>query len=348
MSTTQLKDEKEMPFFKHFMGSTILVLKIITNFAAKFYLQKMNSYGKLKYHLLAIITIIVWGVSYPNTRILLDAGLNPTEIYVYRFIIAYIGLVACSRFRFTMCPWRDELRMALLGLTGGTAYFIAQNVALDMTLVTNVAILVDTTPLFTVMLAAIFLNDEHFTWQKAVGSLLAFIGVAMLTFRHGFVWGSGIMGDMLAIGAAIAWAIYSIILKRLNNRYSTLLITRKTFFYGIITSLPIMLAQGDFAPLSTLTSPIVAGNLLFLALLCSMAAFFAWGRVTKALGAIRANNYIYLGPIVTMTVAAVFLGERVGAVGLAGCAIILAGIILADRPHPSSTSSEDGTETTNS
>ncbi|MBR1804655.1 MAG: DMT family transporter [Muribaculaceae bacterium] len=308
----------------------------------------MKFSGKLKYHLLAIVTIIVWGVSYPNTRILLDASLSPTEIYVYRFIIAYIGLVACSRFRFSMCPWRDELRMALLGLTGGTAYFIAQNVALDMTLVSNVAILVDTTPLFTVMLAAIFLKDEHFTWQKAAGSLLAFVGVAMLTFRHGFVWGSGIVGDMLAIGAAIAWAVYSIILRRLNNRYSTLLITRKTFFYGIVTSLPILLAQGHFTPAATLTRPMVAGNLLFLALICSMAAFFAWGRVTKELGAIRANNYIYLGPIVTMTVAAAFLGERVGIVGLTGCAIILAGIILADRPHHPSTASEDHTEAADS
>lgn len=293
----------------------------------------MKSFGKLKYHLLAFVTIVVWSVSYPNTRVLLDASLSPTEIYIYRFIIAYLGLVACSRFRISLCPWRDELLIALLGLTGGTAYFIAQNVALDLTLVTNVAVLVDTTPLFTVILAAIFLHDEHFTWRKAAGSLIAFCGVTMLTFRHGFVWGDGIMGDMIAILAAIAWAVYSIILKRLNNRYPVLLITRKTFFYGIVTALPVMLMQGRFTPMSTLMQPAVAGNLLFLALICSMAAFFAWGRVTKELGPIRANNYIYLGPIVTMAVAAVYLGERVGVLGLAGCGLILLGLIFAEDRH---------------
>ena len=290
----------------------------------------MKSFGKLKYHLLAFVTIVVWSISYPNTRVLLDASLSPTEIYIYRFIIAYLGLVACSRFHISLCPWRDELLIALLGLTGGTAYFIAQNVALDLTLVTNVAVLVDTTPLFTVILAAIFLHDEHFTWRKAAGSLIAFCGVTMLTFRNGFVWGDGIMGDMIAILAAIAWAVYSIILKRLNNRYPVLLITRKTFFYGIVTALPVMLMQGHFTPMSTLTQPAVAGNLLFLALICSMAAFFAWGRVTKELGPIRANNYIYLGPIVTMAVAAVFLEERVGALGLSGCGLILLGLIFAE------------------
>ena len=291
----------------------------------------MITLRNIKYHIIAIITVVVWSVSYPNTRILLDASLSPTEIYVYRFIIAYLGLLACSRFRIKILPTRDEILMFLLGLTGGTGYFIMQNVAIDLTLVTNVAVLVDTTPLFTMILAAIVLRDEHFTTNKVIGSIVAFIGVAMLTFRHGFEWGDGIMGDMLSIMAAIMWAIYSIILKQLNNRYPTLLITRKTFFYGIITAIPVMLWQGNLTPASTLFQPIVAGNILFLALACSMAAFFAWGLVTKALGPTTANNYIYLGPIVSMTVAAIVLGERVGVIGLIGCFIILAGLFIAEH-----------------
>lgn len=293
----------------------------------------MKSSGKLKYHLIAIATVVVWGVSYPNTRILLDAGLSPTEIYVYRFIIGYIGLLACSRFAIKMCNVRDEALMFLLGLTGGTGYFILQNVALDMTLVSNVAVLVDTTPLFTMILAAIMFHDEHFTWGKVVGSIVAFAGVAMLSFRNGFVWGDGMLGDVLAIAAAIMWAIYSVILKQLNNRYPTLLITRKTFFYGVASSLPVMLWQGHLTPASTLVQPVVAGNILFLALACSMAAFFAWGRVTKALGPTTVNNYIYLGPIISMAVAAVVLGERVGVMGLTGCALILIGLIIAEHQH---------------
>ena len=291
----------------------------------------MSASKNLKYHLLAIITVVVWSVSYPNTRILLDASLSPTEIYVYRFIIAYIGLLACSRFRITMCPARDEMMMFFLGLTGGTGYFILQNVAIDLTLVSNVAVLVDTTPLFTMILAAIVLKDEHFTWNKVVGSIVAFTGVAILTFRHGFVWGDGFTGDMLSILAAVMWAIYSIILKQLNNRYPTLFITRKTFFYGIVTALPVMLWQGNLTPMSTLMQPTVAGNILFLALACSMAAFFAWGRVTKALGPTTANNYIYLGPIFSMAVAAAVLNERVGTLGLIGCFIILTGLFIAER-----------------
>lgn len=278
----------------------------------------------------------MWGVSFVNTKVLLDHALSPTEIFVYRFIIAYVGLLAIMRFKVTLCPWRDEALMAILGLTGGTAYFIFQNMALDLTLVSDVVVLVAINPLLTTLLAAIFLREEHFTWLKVGGSLLAFGGVSLLTFYKGFVWGDGLLGDLLAILAALSWAIYSVILKRLNDRYSTLLITRKTFFYGLVAAIPILRWQGHFTPLSTLSSASVAGNLLFLALFCSMLAFFMWGRVTKHIGAISSNNYLYLSPVVSIVCAWVIYDERVGALGLLGCALVLLGIVLVQHKQVNS------------
>ncbi|MBR6282778.1 MAG: DMT family transporter [Muribaculaceae bacterium] len=287
----------------------------------------------LKYHLLAFVTVVAWAVSFINTRVLLDAGVLPIELYVYRFIISYVCLLACCRFRVHIAPWRDELRMAVLGAMGGSAYFIAQNVALQHTLVSNVAILVDTNPLFTILLAAVFLREERLTWPKVVGSVVAFAGVALITFRGGFVWGDGLLGDLLALLGAFVWAIYTVVLKRINNRYSTMVITRKTFFYGIVTAIPFMLWEGHPTPLSTWLRPDVLGHLLYLSLVCSMAAFFAWGIVTKGVGPIAANNYLYLGPAISMLVAAIAFGERVGALGLLACVLILAGVIVVERQH---------------
>jgi hypothetical protein len=123
------------------------------------------------------------------------------------------------------------------------------------------------------------------------------------------------------------------IIKRLNTRHSTLEITRKTFFYGILTGLPFLLCQETFTPLSTLLEPEIAGHMLFLSLVCSMLAFFLWGRVTKGIGAISSSTYLYLDPIVSLIAAAIVLDERVGLVGLAGCALILLGIIIVERHH---------------
>ena len=284
----------------------------------------------MKYHLLALAVIFVWGVSFVNTKVLLDYALSPTEIFIYRSVVAYLGLAAWSKFRLRVYPLRDEALMAVLGLLGGTFYFIFENTALKLTLVTDVAILVSLNSLFTTLLAALFLKEERFTWVKLVGSIVAFVGVALLTFYGGFVWGDGLLGDLLAILAAASWSIYSIILKRLNQRCSILDITRKTFFYGVLFALPTMFWQGPLH-LSTLTEPVVIGNFLFLSLVCSMLAFFVWGEVTVRLGAILTANYLYLSPVISVAAAWCIYGETIGAIGLLGCALVLAGIIMVER-----------------
>ena len=144
------------------------------------------------------------------------------------------------------------------------------------------------------------------------------------------MWGDGLLGDLLAILAAASWSIYSIILKRLNQRCSILDITRKTFFYGVLFALPTMMWQEPFH-LATLAEPVVIANFLFLALICSMLAFFVWGEVTVHLGAILTANYLYLSPVISVAAAWCIYGETIGAIGLLGCALVLAGIILVER-----------------
>ena len=100
-----------------------------------------------------------------------------------------------------------------------------------------------------------------------------------------------------------------------------------------MSGLPFLLCQSDFTPLSTLFEPEIAAHMLFLSLVCSMLAFFWWGRVTKGIGAISSSTYLYLDPIVSLVAAAIVLDERVGLVGLAGCALILLGIIIVERHH---------------
>ena len=77
--------------------------------------------------------------------------------------------------------------------------------------------------------------------------------------------------------------------------------------------------------------PEVWGNLLYLGLICSMAAYFIWGITVKRIGAVRASNYFYLSPIISMIAAAIWFGERTNAIAYIGCALILAGVIMAEK-----------------
>ena len=293
--------------------------------------------GKVKknsdfwYHVAAFAMILVWGISFLNTRVLLDAGLTPTEIFVIRFAIAYLSLLAVSRFKMRWAGWRDELLFVVCGIAGGSAYFIAENTALELTLISDVAVLVSIAPLTTALMGAIFYRDERITLLTCVGMVIAFVGSVMLALKDGFVWGDSVLGDLLAMLAALVWAFYSMALKRLNKTYTTLFITRKLFFYGMLSALPLLALGNTRLDWETFRQPVVWGNLLYLGLICSMAAYFIWGITVKRIGAVRASNYFYLSPIISMIAAAIWFGERTNAVAYIGCVLILTGVIMAEK-----------------
>ena len=283
------------------------------------------------YHVAAFAMILVWGISFLNTRVLLDSGLTPTEIFVARFTIAYLSLLVISRFKVRFTGWRDELLFVVCGVAGGSAYFIAENTALELTLISDVAVLVSIAPLTTALMGAIFYRDERISLLTGVGMVIAFVGSVMLALKDGLVWGDSVLGDLLAMLAALVWAFYSMALKRLNRTYSTLFITRKLFFYGVLSALPLLALEDSELSLETLKQPAVWGNLLYLGLVCSMAAYFIWGITVKRIGAVRASNYFYLSPIISMIAAAIWFGERTNAVAYVGCVLILAGVIMAEK-----------------
>ena len=283
------------------------------------------------YHLAAFALIVVWGVSFLNTRVLLDVGLTPTEIFVIRFAISYLTLLIICRFKVCYSGWRDELLFVVCGVAGGSAYFIAENTALELTLISDVAVLVCTAPLTTALMGAIFYRDERISVMTLLGMVIAFLGSVMLALKDGFVWGDSIIGDLLALFAAFVWAFYSMALKKLNRSYSTLIITRKLFFYGVISALPLLALESHRLDWNLFKQPVVWLNILYLSLICSLAAYFIWGITVKRIGAVRASNYFYLSPIVSMIAAAIWFGERTTVVAYIGCVLILAGVIMAEK-----------------
>lgn len=291
-----------------------------------------NGASILVYHIGALIAVSAWGYAFVNTKILLEAGLSAVEIYVYRFLIAYLCV-------FLICPrplssrsFSDEFKFFLCGLCGNSLYFIAENTALKYTLVSNVSLIVTTAPLFTAMLVGLVYKSERPGRGFMVGSLVAFAGVACVIFNSSFVAVSiNPIGDLLALLAAICWAVYTILLRPLNATYGVWFITRKTFFYGLLTSLPFLAVEPSIAPISTLLSYKVIVNLCFLALVCSLLAYLLWAQAVKRLGVVKSGNYLYVSPIVTLVVSSLLLGEKVSTIGYVGCALILLGVVMSEK-----------------
>ncbi len=277
-------------------------------------------------HVGALITVTAWGVSFVSTKVLLENGLGPAEIYIYRFILAYILILIDCHNRLWANSFRDELLFMTCGLCAGSIYFISENMALEYTYVTNVSLLVTTSPLITTMLMWMLYKNEKLGKGTIIGSLIAFTGVACVIFNSSSNVEIKPLGDILSLLAALSWSIYSLVLKKLNALYSVMFISRKTFFYGVLTALPFMFFQPEICSPSVLLKTEVWANLLFLGAFASMIAYILWAQSVKHLGAIKASNYMYISPIITLVASVAFLGEPLSIIGGIGCALILGGM----------------------
>lgn len=283
------------------------------------------------YHLIAILVVGIWGLTFISTKVLIGNGLSPQEIFFLRFLIAYLGIWFISPRKLFADNWKDELWLLLGGVTGGSLYFFTENTALEITLATNVAFIVCTAPLLTTILSLMIYKKEKATRGLVGGSVLALVGVALVVYNGQFVLKISPLGDLLTLLAAFSWAFYSLIMKKMANRYRTTFITRKIFFYGVLTILPAFLFRPWQFSLSGLLQPSVLLNLLFLSLLASLICFVVWNMVLKQLGTVRASNYIYLNPLFTLVGSAILLNEQLTAMSLMGAMLILGGVYWAGR-----------------
>lgn len=301
-----------------------------------------SKYIKLIANISAFLAACVWGTSFLCTKVLMlphsEGGgeFTPIEMFVYRFAAAYLILLLFSFKKIMANNWRDELNFLVCGVCSGSLYFITENFALNYTTAGNVSLLASVSPIFTIILvAAVF--RTRIKIGEAIGSLIAFIGVFCIIFSHGEGFVIKPKGDLLALTASLSWAVYTMVVKNLIPHYSSIFITRKLFFYGVLTALPLLALQSEPYHLATLfdfSQPKFILNFLFLVVLCSCVAFMVWNQVINVLGTVTANNYLYLQPLVTMIAGFIILGEKIYMMGYIGCALIIGGLVLSDKWNP--------------
>ena len=285
----------------------------------------------LGFHLLAILTIAIWGVTFVNTKVLLQHGLQPMEIFLLRFIVAYLCIWTISPRRLLSDSWKDEALFFILGLVGGTVYFVAENTAIGLSYVNNVSFIVCTAPLITMLLAILFIKSVKATVPLVLASLIALAGVAIVIYNGHFVLRLNPLGDFLALTAAFSSAVYSLVIKKVSNRYSATYITRKVFFYGILTVIPLFFFKPWAFPLEGFRQPAVWMNLLFLSVVASFLCFLWWSVAVKKIGALPTSNYVYLNPVTTVGASALVLNEPMTVMAWLGSALIRLGVFIANR-----------------
>lgn len=312
-----------------------------------------NSSGSLTiWHVFAVITILFWGTSFVSTKVLINHGFSAVQIFTIRFAATHILLLLAGLRDLKRSPesrglklransLKDELFFLLGGVTGCTVYFWAENTALTISQSSNVSLIVCTNPLLILLVGIFIFKREKLLPRQIAGSLITFVGMVLVVLNGKFILKLSPIGDMLAFCSAIAWTVYAYSTEKVRSKYPTLFAIRKIFFYGFITSLPIMIldyvglgTSGHFEPhalpWAAFKEPVVIGNFLCLCIFSNLFGYLIWNKVMDKLGTVLASNYIFAIPLVTMITAAITIGEHISPVAIAGAAAIVTGMIMAE------------------
>ena len=281
-------------------------------------------------HFAALFTIFVWGTTFIATKLLLGY-FAPVEILFIRFFMGYIALWLAYPKVFSIDRSREKY-FIFAGICGVTLYFLLENIALTYTLASNVGVIVAISPCFTALFSWLLHQDDKPNKLFFIGFLFAILCVYLISTNGQSILEIHPTGDLLALLAAMVWALYSICTKKISEfGYGTIPMTRRIFFYGLLFMIPALFLFGFDVSMSDFMHIEVIFNLIFLGLGASAICFVSWNFALKKLGSIKCSTYIYLVPVITVVTSMIVLKEKVTIMTWIGMILTLAGLMLSQR-----------------
>lgn len=284
----------------------------------------------IKGHLAALLTISIWATTYISTKILLES-FRPIEILIFRFIVGYLVLILVSPKKLKTKNLKQEATFVAAGFCGICLYYLLENIALTYTMASNVGVIISIAPFFTAVLAHFLVKKEgKMTPSFVMGFLVAMIGIGFISF-NGVKMEINPIGDMLAVLAAIVWALYSLLTRKISEfGYSAILSTRRTFFYGILFMIPTLLWTDFTLGFERFSNMTYLFNLIYLGVGASALCFVTWNYAVKELGAVKTSVYIYLVPVITVVTSCIILEEKITVLSVIGTILTMAGLFLSE------------------
>ena len=203
-------------------------------------------------------------------------------------------------------------------------------VALTFSTASNVGVIVSASPLFAALFTLLLSRGkERPRWSFLLGFVVSMAGICLISF-NGSQLSLDPRGDLLAVLAAVVWAVYSLLTKQIGGYgWNVIQTTRRIFGWGILFMIPAAAVMDFRLGLERLSEPSYVGMFLYLGLGACAACFVTWNFAIKTLGPIKTMVYIYLVPVITVVCSVLILREVVTPMSAGGTLLTLVGLALS-------------------
>ena len=277
-----------------------------------------------------VLTAVIWGLNFPVVKAVLRE-MEPLAFNALRFPCAAFAVWFLLKVQGRrLMPYRKDWRTVIaLGIVGHVIFQLCFIYGLDLTLTGNAAILLSTTPVWVLLISAA-LGRERFNVSILAGVLGTLAGMVILVTGGGDEMGSVRMGDLLVLGAAVSWSVYTIFSRRMTKRRGVLELTAWTLWAG----LPVIVLLGVPQLVRTDWGAVSAGawlGIVYAGVFAIAIAYLLWYRGVRVIGQSRTSVYQNLVPVIALIGAWLWLAETPTPQQLIGTGVILAGVVVARR-----------------
>lgn len=283
-----------------------------------------------------VLSQAIGGATPAFTKLALE-GLGPMSLVVTRQVLGTLFLLALAvlrpgglrRVATSLRPAaytrREAALLLLLSWAGFALPQVLGAVGLTLSSATHGALLSPLEPIGILIGGAIFLR-EPLTRPRIAAVVLGVAGATLIVAQGGIEGGSGdLRGDLLMAAGHLAWAIYTVAAKPLLGRHDPLHVA---ILAGLLSPVPLLpLAASE--PLEIGAATTAFGWIAALAFLSTALGTLAWNRGLRRVSAGTMAAFIFLQPLVGLAIGRLGLDERVGALGVAGALLIVAGVVVA-------------------
>ncbi|GMV33339.1 MAG: EamA family transporter [Chloroflexi bacterium] len=282
-----------------------------------------------------LVAASIWGGMYVVSKVVLEV-IPPFTLLLMRLLMGAatlgVAIVFINRKADKNAALSKETfwRSVLIGLVGYGISLGFQFVGTKLSTASNGALVTSATPAFVLLFAPILLGEKT-TARRIVALVLSSLGVlAVIDPRNAELSPSLFWGNISLLAAALTWALYSVLVRKLSQSGDLLVFSAIMLLGGVPFSIPLSIWELSTVGVGAIT-PAIVGGLLFLGIVATAVGMFLWNYAFAQLPAAVASLTFFAQPVVGTLLGWFFLSEEITPLFLVGGALIGIGILIATR-----------------